>query len=486
MVVNSFGLFHKGGKRKMKEKRFWYVVATCIVLVMVVVGTLFMMKPKWITWKDAKPKIEVHSTFDARENIASVKEGNIEDVTIDLNDFDSSKLGTYTIVYEYQGKKAKLKVEVVDRVAPVFETQEIDVFENEELDPMRFIKYIEDATETKVYLKEKPVLKEGETIDVVVVVEDEAGNKSEQTSKIHVLPADTEAPTYEDLGYFRSVVGNEEVDPKSNLIIHDAMDPDVKVDCDFSQVDFHTEGTYTVSYDLYDRANNHTKFERTLTIVPKYPDRIEASEEKVVYLTFDDGPSANTGRILDILDSYGVKATFFVTGNHPEYNEFIERAVSSGHTIGLHTYTHNYGEVYASKEAYWKDLIQVGSMVETLTGTFPRYIRFPGGSSNMVSAETCEGLMSVLTKEVLAQGYQYYDWNIDSTDAEGNAVPVSQIVANATAYDDTNKNILFHDTDAKDTTVEALPKIIEYYLDHGYTIKGIDDTSYTPHHTVNN
>ncbi len=94
--------------------------------------------------------------------------------------------------------------------------------------------------------------------------------------------------------------------------------------------------------------------------------------------------------------------------------------------------------------------------------------------------------MTELTKEVRDKGYQYFDWNVDSTDASGNNVPVSQIVANATASDEQYINILMHDTDAKDTTVEALEQIIKHYKDEGYVFLGLDTSSYPAHHQVVN
>ena len=142
--------------------------------------------------------------------------------------------------------------------------------------------------------------------------------------------------------------------------------------------------------------------------------------EKVVYLTFDDGPSENTKKIMDILAKYDAKATFFVTGRNQDYNYLIKDAYNAGHTIALHTYSHEYSTVYASVDAYFDDLNKVGQMVKKEIGFVPHYIRFPGGSSNTVSRRYCQGIMSTLTKEVVEKGYQYYDWNGDSTDASGN------------------------------------------------------------------
>ena len=210
------------------------------------------------------------------------------------------------------------------------------------------------------------------------------------------------------------------------------------------------------------------------------------TSDKIVYLTFDDGPSANTQKILDILDVYGAKATFFVTGNNKPYNHLIKTAHDKGHTIALHTYSHDYKTVYASPEAYFDDLTKVGNMVKDIIGFVPKYVRFPGGSSNTVSRKYCPGIMTVLSRELINRGYQYYDWNGDSTDASGNNVPVSKLIANATSSKANNINILFHDTAAKSTTVQALPAIIENYKARGYRFEAITDSSFVPHQGINN
>lgn len=210
----------------------------------------------------------------------------------------------------------------------------------------------------------------------------------------------------------------------------------------------------------------------------------EQSDEKVVYLTLDDGPSQNTQKVLDILDKYNAKATFFVTGEMPEYKDMIKVAYDKGHTIGMHTYSHDYAKVYASVDSYFQDLDQVAQIVKEEIGYVPCFIRFPGGSSNTISASYTKGIMSTLTKEVQARGYQYYDWNGSSGD--GAVRTTEQLVAQATSFHDNNIILLSHDSAGKDTTVEALPRIIEYYQSQGYVFKALDLNSYVAHHGVNN
>lgn len=206
---------------------------------------------------------------------------------------------------------------------------------------------------------------------------------------------------------------------------------------------------------------------------------------KTVYLTFDDGPSPNTPRILDILDRYGVKATFFVINT--KYNGYMGDIVNRGHAIGLHAYTHDYKRVYASDEAYYADLQKISDLVFSQTGVRSSIIRFPGGSSNKISRNYCSGIMSRVSRGVQEKGYQYYDWNCDSTDASGNNVAVETLVNHCMRVPKSSTVIvLMHDTSAKGTTVEALPQIIENYRSMGYSFSVISSATPPVHHGINN
>ncbi len=206
---------------------------------------------------------------------------------------------------------------------------------------------------------------------------------------------------------------------------------------------------------------------------------------KTIYLTFDDGPSPNTPRILDILDSYGVKATFFVINTG--YNSYMKDIVNRGHTIALHAYTHNYKTIYSSDEAYYNDLQKISDVVFNNTGVRTNIIRFPGGSSNTVSRNYCSGIMTRITKGVQSLGYQYYDWNCSSQDASGHNVAVETIVSSCKKVPSSNTVIvLMHDTGAKNTTVAALPQVIEYYRSCGYSFAAITSATPPVHHRVNN
>ena len=207
---------------------------------------------------------------------------------------------------------------------------------------------------------------------------------------------------------------------------------------------------------------------------------------KVVYLTFDDGPSELTQQVLDILDKYGCKATFFVIGLNSDYFPMIKEAYDRGHTIGLHSLTHEYATVYSSVQAYFDDLDGIAAIVRDQIGYVPCFIRFPGGSSNAISADYTRGIMSTLVQEVQARGYQYFDWNVSCGDGSEHTEDelVQYATTEATEYE--NIVLLMHDSGVKQSTVAALPRVIEYYQQRGYSFEAIDRSTVVTHHGVSN
>ncbi len=205
---------------------------------------------------------------------------------------------------------------------------------------------------------------------------------------------------------------------------------------------------------------------------------------KTVYLTFDDGPSQYTSQILNILDSYGVKATFFVIDGG-EYNYLMKEIVNRGHAIGLHAYSHNYKKIYASDSAYLADLQKISDLVLQQTGVETKIMRFPGGSSNTVSKKYSKGIMTRMTKKVTEMGYAYFDWNCSSGDAD-DGTTVSKQLYYCSEFPKSANNIIVLMHDTKGTTMEALPKIIEYYHSLGMKFGVLTTSGPTVHHKVTN
>lgn len=191
-----------------------------------------------------------------------------------------------------------------------------------------------------------------------------------------------------------------------------------------------------------------------------------------VYLTFDDGPSANTEAILDILDEYQVKATFFVLGKEDETSkERLRMIYERGHTIGMHSYSHVYSEIYGSLEGFKADFWKAKQYLLDTIGADCRFYRFPGGSSNTATVIDIRECIEFLEE----QGVEYYDWNIISGDGSSRKLAKEEIVKNCTESIQNygTSIILLHDASSKKETVEALPEIIE-------TILAMEDTVILP------
>lgn len=195
-------------------------------------------------------------------------------------------------------------------------------------------------------------------------------------------------------------------------------------------------------------------------------------EEKVVYLTFDDGPSARTPEILEILDRYGVKATFFAVGPDTEQaRRWMRDIVAAGHTLGIHSYTHDYDKIYASVEAYLDDFTRMYHLILEATGTAPRIFRFPGGSVNAHNG----AIYQEISGEMIRRGFVYYDWNRQNGDAVRRPPSAGVLARNALDKLGSSSRVivLMHDSNIHVNTVAALPAIIEGYQNAGYTLKAL-------------
>lgn len=211
---------------------------------------------------------------------------------------------------------------------------------------------------------------------------------------------------------------------------------------------------------------------------------VMGQDVKSVYLTFDDGPGEYTEQLLDILDLYGIKATFFVTNQLPEYQDLIGEAYRRGHSIGLHSYNHDYS-IYRSEEDYYEDLQLIHDVCEEQTGDSPRIVRFPGGSSNLTSRKYGYGIMSVLTQSLGDNGYLYCDWNVSSGDME-NAVTSYAVTRNVIEGIQGKEISVVLQHDTLDYSVEAVSEIICWGLANGYTFLPLTEYSPMVHHTVKN
>ena len=423
--------------------------------------------------------VEYGSPFQPMDNVKSLFMDSVENINTE-GDVDDKTVGAYDYSYTYKGKDYPFTVSVKDTQAPAIKLKDCTTDTFETVKPENFIESITDASDFTYKMDNREDTKEPGTFKVVLTAKYQYGNESTASCRL-IRKIDRQAPSLEGFEKQLEVLQGETY---ASDVYHavDDLDPTASVSCDTSKLDMNVPGKYKVGYTVRDRSDNEETYVQEVT-VKENPD----FGKKIVYLTFDDGPSENTGKIRKILDDYNVKATFFVTGNQPAFNKYMKEAADKVHTVGLHTYGHKYDQLYASEQAYFEDLQKISDLVEQETGIKSDVIRFPGGSSNTMSSQYAPGLMTRLVSAVHEACYQFFDWNADSTDASGHNVSADTIIANSTAPIGMDRvNILFHDTDAKDTTVEALPAIIEAYQNAGYIFKPVTKDAFAPHHGVSN
>ena len=247
-------------------------------------------------------------------------------------------------------------------------------------------------------------------------------------------------------------------------------------------VDIYRPGSYQLTYTVTDNFGNTTTALRQVNVeaTMKNP---QVSTGKIIYLTFDDGPGNDTGRLLDILDKYDVKATFFM--NYTGAIGYASRMAAEGHAIGNHTASHNFARIYSSEEAFFNDLYYMQSVLADLTGQTTYLIRFPGGSSNSVSKAYCEGIMTQLVQSVREQGFRYFDWNVDSNDA-GGATTAEEVFRNVTQGISGKKTAIVLQHDVHSFSVDAVESIIIWGLANGYTFLPLNEGSPSCAHGVYN
>lgn len=476
-ILNKIGKkVLRGNKMQRKinsKKTIEILIKLSIVLVILTIVYFFFNKSKIILVSSAD--IEINSIVDYSTFVKSIKDDDIENVTIDASAVNISKLGEYNVVYQYQDEEKILKVNVVDTIAPQVTTQTKTIAMLQDVKPQEFIKTIKDETKTTVEFKKKYAFEKAGKQEIELIVKDEGKNETIKKVIVNVVK-DEKAPVI--ITDVLDIKVDSEVDLNTLIKVRDDFDKKPVLKIDDRQVRMNQLGTYSLDVTAQDFSGNQTQ--KTIQVNVK-----KTMNEKVVYLTFDDGPSKFTSKVLDILKKYDCQATFFVTGMNANYRPYIKQAYMQGHTIGLHTYSHKYNKLYASTDAYFNDLNKIGQLVESYIGFVPQYIRFPGGGSNTVSKKYSKGIMTKLTQMVEAKGYRYYDWNAENGDGYSK-MSQAEMLRRATASKQNEIMILMHDANGKQNTVDILPKVIEYYQKRGYAFKAIDDYSFMPHQRVNN
>ena len=436
--------------------------------------------------------------------------------------------GTYTVTYSakfmWLSASATRDVVIVDTTPPVIELKHIDDYYT-----LPHHAYEEEgftATDNHDGDITSKVVSEEKDGRVYYTVSDQYGNKA--TAEREIFYDDRNAPVFsfpsgEEGFLFQGQSWEDDVQAEDDADgdVSDRIKSEGSVDTD--QV-----GTYTITYTVSDEWGNVAKQSRYVTVkrIPVSADEAAAAAiitpvteeaaaaggaagtgstanaaagataaqaakpatadpKKIIYLTFDDGPGRYTEELLKILDDHKVLATFFVTAAYKDYQDLIGAEYNAGHSVGVHTATHEYSEIYASTDAYWEDFNIMQDIIQEQTGCRTDIFRFPGGASNTISANYSKGIMSELAKQSGEKGYIYVDWNVTSGDAgdtTSSEVLYQNMMKGIHTYE--NSFILCHDI--KDFTIATMDRFITDALKEGYTFLPITSESRTCHHGINN
>jgi peptidoglycan/xylan/chitin deacetylase (PgdA/CDA1 family) len=460
------------------------VIAAVLLILAAGLYFVFSATPEIKVSKVENNEFSVFSEAKIPENSASVK---ILWMTFGLETrvsgkIDTEKLGNYTLTYEtsFINKTVQVKEEykVTDKVAPEIKTdiQSIQMEFDEEIKPedINFPFTAKDNYDGNLTDKVTKTVKDN---ICTLSVSDSSGN----TAKLDITISfsDGENPVILLNGPSTVYVAAGSKYSESGYSAKDNMDGDITSKVKVTgKVDTSKSGTYYKEYAVTDEAGNYTKIKRKIIVygansAEDYEDVTKG--EKVVYLTFDDGPGAYTARLLSCLEKYDVKATFFVTNQFSRYQSVIGDIHKKGHKVAIHTKTHKWS-IYDSVENFMADFNGMQKIIKKQTGQETNVFRFPGGTNNTVSKGHSKGIMTKLSKQLAEAGYRCFDWDVDSYDSRSNtktqdiiSKTISQISGRKTAV------VLMHDIHLK--TVNAVPAIIEYCLENGYTFKVLDENA---------
>ena len=399
---------------------------------------------------------------------------------------DMQKLGNYTITYRAEylwiTKTATREIRVIDTTAPVITLNHIPghlTLPGEDYVEEGFTAiddYDGDITDKVQFTVEGDL--------ITYTVADSTGNTASATREIIRKDIVPPVVTLQGDAQITIKAGSSFTDP--GVTATDNIDGDITASVAVSgSVNTYHAGTYTITYTATDAAGNIATAERTVIVEAiKQPQTITPGG-KVIYLTFDDGPSRYTQQLLDVLAKYNVKATFFVVNTGHSMKTLLNGIVDGGHGIGIHSVSHEYSEIYASEEAFFNDLYTMQGIIRDKTGVTTTLMRFPGGSSNSVSKKYNKGIMTRLTQAVQDQGFQYFDWNVSSGDA-GGAKTADEVYNNVVNGVSGRKTAVVLQHDIQKFSVEAVERIIIWGLNNGYTFQALTPNSPTCHHPVNN
>ncbi len=458
-----------------KNKMIVVALAIAALIIAIILLKGFFGKPTFKLIGEQTVQIEYGTEYKDAGATAKAKFSDISDKIVVESNVDTSKLGTYTVTYKVpNGSKTDTYTRTVivkDTQAPVVtltgeENVEIDFESSYEEEGYEVEDGYDGEISKDTVTREEKTTENGD-IEIHYMVSDSSGNKADKVRFVKVV--DKTAPVIKLNGKaFVSLKTNEQFNDEG-ATAEDNKDGDLtsKITKEGS-VDTSKDGKYTITYKVKDNNGNEATAQRTIFVG-------ETQATGVIYLTFDDGPSANTTpRILDTLKEKGVNATFFVI-NYSDANEhLVKRAVEEGNAIGIHGYSHDYKTIYSSLDAYYQNITKLQEKLEKTIGKKVMITRFPGGASNTVSKKYCAGVVTAASKKLLENGFKYFDWNVASGDS-GDVQTADAVYRNVTNGIKPGRNniVLMHDFSGNNKTAEALPRIIDWGLANGYRFEVI-------------
>lgn len=236
------------------------------------------------------------------------------------------------------------------------------------------------------------------------------------------------------------------------------------------EVVFWRPGDYELHYSFQNAAGETVSASRLVHQLPAELPKEAAAEEKVIYLTFDDGPCENTPAVLELLERYDAKATFFVILNRKECAELLPRIQEQGHSIGIHAFEHEYNRIYRNETAFFNDLLKAQQQMYAITGSYARLLRFPGGST---TAKNMMGNCFPTVKQGLADmGIQYFDWNVQPEDSQGcsETDTLNAFILSVPQW--TTPVVLQHDT--RSYSMNALESMLKWGTENGYRFQALE------------
>lgn len=402
------------------------------------------------------------------------------------DDVNPNAVGKYNVKYEieYEDKVYELtrEVEVVDKEKPVItiSANEVEVYYCKKENIINLDYQAVDNYDGVITDK---VVEKRFDDHIELSVKDSSGN--EVTAVVNLVLTDVVSPIIELKGSNIQYVPLNGEYIEEGAIIQDGCGKKIEELPEIlSGVDTSKAGTYVVTYRYTTKEGKIISKERTVIVYESIDDiKNESTEDKVIYLTFDDGPGRYTNELLDILNKYDVKATFFVTSQFKDYVPIIKREYEEGHKIAVHTKTHKWS-IYQSVETYIKDFNDMNDIIYSYTGEKSKIFRFPGGSSNTVSRKYSKGVVRAIKNRMTDYGYVYFDWNVDSEDAAG--ASSKEIYDNVITGIKRKNNAVVLMHDIKKNTIATIEDILVYAIEKGYTFKTLDEFSPTVHHRINN